>query len=81
MTQNQSLNVKLTNSQPDKLKYATKDKPGVTLTVSRIMAGDANDEVNFPYKLLLIKRKVLSLLKVFANDSSTNEKNIANKNI
>ena len=34
------------------------------------MIGDSNDETNFPHKLLLTNRQVLSIRKAFANHSS-----------
>ena len=36
------------------------------------MAGDSNDESNFPQKLLLTNTQVSRLRKAFANDSSAN---------
>ena len=38
------------------------------------MIGNSNDEANFPHKLLLTKRQVASLRKVFANYLSTDIK-------
>ena len=38
------------------------------------MAGDSNDETNFPQKLLLTDTQVLRLHKAFANNLSTNKK-------
>ena len=65
MTQYNSLNVKLSNSQPNNLKFAIKN-----VRLSLNMVGD--DEINFPHKLLLINRQVNNLRKAFANKSSTN---------
>ena len=56
MTQYYSLNVKLSNSQLDKLKSAIKNEIGVVLRLSLNMVGD--DETNFPQKLLLTNRQV-----------------------
>ena len=50
MTQYNSLNVKLSNSQLNKLKSAIKNKTEVVLSWSSNMIGD--DEANFPHKLL-----------------------------
>ena len=50
MTQYNSLNVKLSNSQLNKLKSAIKNKTGVVLRLSLNMVCD--DETNFPDKLL-----------------------------
>ena len=49
MTQCSSLNVKLSNSQFNKLKSAIKNKSEVVLRLSSNMIG--NDETNFPHKL------------------------------
>ena len=52
MTQYSSLNVKLSNSQLDKLKSAIKNETEVVLRLSSNMIG--NNESNFPHELLLI---------------------------
>ena len=54
MTQNNSLNVKLSNSQLNKLKSAIKNETEVVLRSSSNMIGD--NENNFPHKLLLTNR-------------------------
>ena len=69
MTQYNSLNVKLSNSQLNKLKSAIKNKTEVVLRLSLSMVGD--DEINFSHKLLLTNRQVANLRKAFANKSST----------
>ena len=48
MTQYNSLNVKLSNSQLSKLKSAMKNKTEVVLRLSSNMIGD--NEINFPHK-------------------------------
>ena len=53
MTQYNTLNVKLSNLQLNKLKSAIKDGTEVTLNLSSNIAADSNDENNFPHKLLL----------------------------
>ena len=58
MTKNNTLNVKLSNSQANKLKSGTKYVTEVTLNLSSNVAGDSNDETNFPYRLLLIEAAV-----------------------
>ena len=64
MMQYNSLNVKLLNSQPYKLKSAIKNKTEVVLRLSSNMIGD--DETNFPHKLLLLfNRQVANLRKTF----------------
>ena len=62
MTQYNSLNVKLSNSQ-------LKNEAEVVLRLSSNIIGD--NEINFPHKLLLNNRKVANLPKAFANKSST----------
>ena len=49
MTQYNSLNVKLSDSQLNKLKSAIKNKTKAVLRLSSNMIGD--DETNFPHKL------------------------------
>ena len=54
-----NLNVKLSNSQLNKLKSVTKNQTKVTsIKFSANMIGDSNDETNFPHKLLLTDRQV-----------------------
>ena len=38
------------------------------------MVGNSNDETNFPHKLLLTNRQILSLRKAFANHTSVDIK-------
>ena len=63
MTQYNSLNVKLSNSQLSKLKSAIKNEAEVVLRLSSNMVGD--NETNFPHKLLLTNRQVGNLVKLF----------------
>ena len=72
MTQYNTLNVKLSNPQPNKLKSATKDENEVVLRFSSNIIGD--NQTNFLHKLSLTNRQVSSLRKAFANHSSTNTK-------
>ena len=72
MTQYSSLNVKLSNSQLDKLKSAIKNETEVVLRLSSNMIG--NNETSFPHELLLTNRQVASLSKAFANYLSTDIK-------
>ena len=69
MAQYNTLNVKLSNSQLDKLKPAIENETKVVLRLSSNMVGD--DETNFPHKLLLTNRQVANLRKAFANYLST----------
>ena len=72
MTQYNSLNVKLLNSQLNKLKSAIKNETEVALRLSSNMIGD--NENNFLHKLLLTNREVSNLRKVFENYLSTDIK-------
>ena len=74
MTQYNTLNVKLSNSQLHKLKSGIKNGTAVILKFSSNVAGDANDENNFPHKLLSTNTQVSKLPKSFANNSSANIK-------
>ena len=65
MTQYNSLNVKLSNSQPNKFKSAIKNETEVVLRLSSNMIGD--NETNFPHKLLLTNRQASNLRKNFCN--------------
>ena len=71
MTQYNSLNVKLSNSQLNKLKSAIKNKTDVVLRLSSNMIGNSGDNTNFPHELLLTNRQVANLRKAFAKNTST----------
>ena len=64
MTQYNTLNVKLSNSQLNKVKSEIKNGTKATLKISTNIFGDSNDEKNFPHKLLLTNTQVLKLLKM-----------------
>ena len=74
MTQYNSLNVKLSNSQLNKLKSSIKNETDIVLRISSNMVGNSNDNINFPHELLLTNRQVANIRKAFANHSSTNIK-------
>ena len=61
------MNVKLSNSQLNKLKSAIKNETDAVLRLSPNMIGNSDDEINFPHKLLLSNRQVANLCKAFAN--------------
>ena len=65
MTEYNRLNVKLSNSQLNRLKSAIKNETKVVLRLSSNMIGD--NETNFPHKLFLTNRQVVNLRKVFTN--------------
>ena len=68
------MNVKLSNSQLNKLKSAIKNGTNVALKVSSNMVGNSNDETNFPHKLLLTNRQTLSLREAYNNHTSADIK-------
>ena len=74
MTQYNSLNVKLSNSQLNKLKSSIKNETDVVLRISSNMVGNSNHNTNFPHELLLTNRQVENIPKTFANHSSTDIK-------
>ena len=74
MTQYNTLNVKLSNSQPNKLKSRMKNGTGVTLKISSNIVGDSNDENNLPHNYLLTNTQVSKVRKTFANNFSANIK-------
>ena len=67
MTQHNSLSVKLSYSQLNKLKSGIKNETEVVLRLSSNMVGYSDDEANFLRKLLLTNRQVANLRKAFAN--------------
>ena len=69
MTHYNSLYVKLSNSQLNKLKSAIKNETEVLLRLSSKIIRD--NETSFPHELLLTNRQVSNLCKAFANNSST----------
>ena len=74
MTQYNRVNVKLSNSQLNKLKSAIKNENDVVIRLSPNMIGDSNDKTNFPHELLLTDRQVSSIRKAFSNNSSVDIK-------
>ena len=74
MTQYNTLNVKLSNSQLNKLKLRIKNGTEVALKLSSKIVGDSNDESNFSRKLLLTNSQISSLHNAFANNSSADIK-------
>ena len=57
------MNVKLTNSQLNKLKSAIKNETEAVLRLSSNVIGDSDDKTIFPHKLLLTDRQVANLRK------------------
>ena len=84
MTQYNSLNVKLSNSQLNKLESSIKNENDVVLRISSNMVSNSNDNINFPHELLLTNRQVANIPKAFAKNTSIDIKlsklRIKNKN-
>ena len=77
MTHFNSLNVKLSSSQLNKLKSAIKNETDIVLRLSSNMIGD--DETNFPHKLLLTNRQVqifVALLQIIYQQILSSQKPI-----
>ena len=74
MTQNNTLNVKLSNSQLNNIKSGIKNGTELTLNLASNLIGDSNGETHLPHKLLLTNTQVSRLHKEFSNDSSANIK-------
>ena len=70
MTQFNSLNLKLSNSQLNKLKSSIKNKNDVVLRISSNMVSNSNVNTNFPHELLLTNRQVANIRKAFAKNTS-----------
>ena len=66
MTQYNTLNVRLSNSQLNKFKLARKNETEVVLRLSSNMMGD--NETKFPDQLLLTNRQVANIRQAFANN-------------
>ena len=65
------MNVKLLNSQLNKLKSAIKNESEVVLGLSSSMIGDSSDNTSLPHELLLNNKQVANLRKAFAKHLST----------
>ena len=70
MTQYNSLHVKLSNSQLNKLKSSIKNETDVVLRISSNIVSNSNDNTNFPHELLLTNRQVANIRKAFAKNTS-----------
>ena len=64
MTQYSSLNVKLSNSQLNKLKSSIKNETDVVLRISSNMVGNSNDKTIFPHELSLTNDKLKIFVKL-----------------
>ena len=78
MTQYNSLNVKLSNSQLNKLKSAIKNETDVVLRLSSNMISNSGDSINFPHELLSTNRQVSSLCKDLSTDIKLTKAQLSN---
>ena len=74
MTQYNTLNVKLSNQQLNKLQLGINNGAEINLKVSSNVVSDSDEKNNFPHKLLLTNTQVSRLWKAFANNSAANIK-------
>ena len=74
MTECNTLSIKLSNLQLNKLISGTRNGTEVTLKILSNVIGDSNDENNFSHQFLLINTQISKLRKAFANNSSANIK-------
>ena len=74
MTQYNTLNIKLSYSQFNKLKSGINNGTEVILKIPLNVVGDSNNDNNFPHNLSLTNKNVSKLRIAFANGSSTNIK-------
>ena len=74
MSQYNTLNVKLSTSQLNKLKSGIKNDAEATLKILSNVVSDSNEENILPHNLLLTNRQVSKLRKAFVNNSSANIK-------
>ena len=70
MIQQDTLNVKLSHSELNKLKLRMRDSKELTLVFLLNVIG--NDKKNYPQKLLLTNTHVSKICKSFSNGSSAN---------
>ena len=70
----ETLNIKMSNSQLNKLKFAIKNRIERTLKISSNLIGNSDDETNFSHKLLLTDTQASKIVTAFANGSSANIK-------
>ena len=65
MTQYNTLNVKLSNSQLNKLKSSIKNETKVTSDLSSYLIKNTNDKTNFSHKLVLTDMQVSEIVRLF----------------
>ena len=69
-----TLNVKVSNSQPNKLESGIKNATEVTLHLSSNVVAESNGETKLSHKLLLIDTEFSRLCKGFTSNLSANKK-------
>ena len=74
MTRHNTLKVKWSNAELNKLKPGIKNGTEVTLKLSWNVVGDSNNENNFLHKLLLPNIQVSELRRTFESTASANMK-------
>ena len=74
MTRHNTLKVKWSNAELNKLKSGIKNGTEVTLKLSSNVVGDSNNENNVLHKLLLPNIQVSELRRTFESTSSANMK-------
>ena len=74
MTEYNTLNVRLSNSQLNKLKSGIKNGTDITSNLFSNFISNSNGETNFPHKVLVTNTQVSRLRKAFSNNSSSNIK-------
>ena len=70
MIQHNILNVKLANSQLNKLESGIKNDTGLTSNLSPNVVGNSNIKTYFWYRLLLTNAQVLMIHRAFVNGLS-----------
>ena len=65
MTQYNTLNVKLSNSQLNQLKSSIKNETKVTSDLSSYLIKNTNDKTNFSHKLVLTDMQVSEIVRLF----------------
>ena len=63
---------KIAQFPTQKIKIRKKNGTEITLNLSSNVVVNSNDEINFPYKLLLTNTQVSRIRKTIANGSSAN---------
>ena len=74
MTEYNTLDVKMSNSQLKKLKLEIKNCAEVTLNLSSNVISDSNDEISFPHQLFSTYARVLRIRKAIGKCSSAKTK-------